>query len=203
VTERPHLLRSRWFIVTAVGVLPALAVGYWLSVSEANQNQSVEDVATAEPPISEATTGTPPGEASTPPVVVDFPAVGSGPRPAGSWSWEELLGGECLTSFDGPFAAEFEVVGCEQPHQAEFHRAQLLNDDPDADYPGDQFVRDQASGLCEQWDLADLREPERYDDLVVVPSYSIGQTQWEKGQRVAGCFIYRESGELLDDQLVD
>jgi hypothetical protein len=64
-------------------------------------------------------------------------------------------------------------------------------------------VRDQASDVCEQWDLADLNNPERYDDLVVVPSYSIGQAQWEKGQRVVGCFIYRESGQLLDDQLVD
>ncbi len=202
MTQTTHLLRSRWFIVTVVGVLPALAVGYWLTVSLTDSHQSTKDVATAEPTTTEALTDESSAEVSAPPVVVDFPAVGSGPRPVGVWTWEELLGGECVALFDGPFAAEFEVVDCDNPHQAEFHRAQLLNDDPGADYPGDQAVRDEASELCEQWDLADLNNPERYDDLLVVPSYSIGQAQWEKGQRVVGCFIYREGGEPLDDQLV-
>jgi hypothetical protein len=189
-------------MATVVGVLPALAIGYWLSVSLPDSTQSSESIETASSSQLESTRDTPEAEVTAPPLV-DFPAVGSGPRPAGVWAWEELLGGECVRSFDGAFVAEFEVVGCGQPHAAEFHRAQLLDNDPDVDYPGDQFVRDKASDVCEQWDLADLNNPERYDDLVVVPSYSIGQAQWEKGQRVVGCFIYRESGQLLDDQLVD
>ncbi|MEX2441678.1 MAG: septum formation family protein [Pontimonas sp.] len=200
MTAHPPLLHSRWFWLTVVGALPALAVGYWLGSSLAGQDSNSAEATGTNAPIPAASSEAPAGEVAAQ-AVVDFPAVGSGSRPAGLWSWEELRGGECVKRFDGPFAAEFEVVDCAQPHAAEFHRAQLLSDDPGVDYPGDQFVRDQASGLCKEWDLADLREPQRFDDLVVVPGYSIGQTQWEKGQRVAGCFIYRESGDTLDPQL--
>lgn len=201
MTKLTPLLHSRWFAVTVVGVLPALAIGYWLGASVTDQDPNSAEATGTDAPLPAASSEAPGGDVAAPPLV-DFPAVGSGPRPAGLWSWEDLRGGECVAPFDGPFAAEFAVVDCAQPHAAEFHRAQLLSDDPGGDYPGDQSVRDRASELCEQWDLADLREPQRYDDLVVVPGYSIGQTQWEKGQRVAGCFIYRESGDTFDAQLV-
>lgn len=197
------LLRSRWFIVTVVGVLPALAIGYWLGVSSVEQGPTVVNAAEGDGAASDKAAGEDSADGvSSLPVVVEFPEVGSAPRSPGVWSWEELRGGECLSSFEGPFVSDFRVVGCDQPHQAEFHRAQLLDDDPTAQYPGDQFVRDRAGELCAQWDLAALNNPGRYDDLVVVPSYSIGQAQWAQGERVVGCFIYRESGKALDDLLV-
>lgn len=209
MTERTHPLRSRWFIVTAVGVLPALAVGFWLSATLTEQ---------ATPAESDTTPHTAPGNtgventglgdtgledtaaADTP--VGEFPELGGTPRAAGVWSWEELRGGECLEYFEGPFVEDFDVVACDQPHRAEFHRAALLDDDPAARYPGDQAVRDEARQLCAEWDLDELNDPERYDDLLVVPGYSIGEAQWQRGERLVGCFLYRESGEVLDDQLV-
>lgn len=209
MTERTHLLRSRWFIVAAVGVLPALAVGYWLSATLTEQATPAESDTT--PHTAPDNTGLGDtglegtgleGTAAEDTAVVEFPELGGAPRAAGVWSWEELRGGECLESFEGPFVEDFEVVACDQPHRAEFHRAALLDDDPAARYPGDQAVRDEARQLCAEWDLDELNDPARYDDLLVVPGYSIGEAQWQRGERLVGCFLYRESGEVLDDQLV-
>lgn len=199
MTERNHPLRSRWFIVTAVGVLPALAVGFWLSATLTEQATPAESDTT--PHSAPDNTGLE-GTAAEDAAVGEFPELGGTPRAAGVWSWEELRGGECLESFEGPFVEDFDVVACDQPHRAEFHRAALLDDDPAARYPGDQAVRDEASQLCAEWDLDELSDPARYDDLLVVPGYSIGEAPWQRGERLVGCFLYRESGEVLDDQLV-
>src|SRR5690606_16517612 len=43
----------------------------------------------------------------------------AGPVEPGVWAWDELLGGECLAEYDDPWAEEFTVVDCAEPHPAQ------------------------------------------------------------------------------------
>src|SRR5690606_35455474 len=67
-------------------------------------------------------------------------ALPAGPVEPGVWAWNELLGGECLESYDDPWAEEFTVVDCAEPHPAQLvyrgvfpPSAEGVTDDP---FPG-------------------------------------------------------------------
>lgn len=183
-------IEPKWLLVAVAGIFPALAIGYGIGVSaSSNGAPPVEPMLVAPEPVVEES------------VELEFPNLELGPRPPGDWLWAQLRGGECIDDFEGPFSENFVVVSCEAPHDAEFVRATIIDTDPDAPYPGDDSVREAAQRLCEGWELDTLNSPERYDDLVVVPGYSFGEQAWEKGDRLAGCFVYREGGEPLEEPL--
>jgi hypothetical protein len=76
-----------------------------------------------------------------------------------------------------------------------------MNPAPGAPYPGDDAIRERAQEQCDDWDLGTLIGADRYDDLLVVPSYSLGERAWQRGDRLLGCFIYRSSGSLTGELL--
>jgi hypothetical protein len=177
-----------WVVVTILGLIPVAALAAWLSMG------SPGDQATApEPEVVEPVAVQPPEP--------EFPNLTDGPRPPGQWEWSDLRGGECLRTFDSAFEETYDVVTCDGEHAAEFVRANVLDRSPDARYPGHAWVRREAAALCESWPLSDLNDGGRYDDLLVVPSYSLGEESWVQGDRLAGCFVYREGG-LIDGRLV-
>ena len=45
-------------------------------------------------------------------ISTEFPELGPPSQTPGTWAWDELRGGECLTGFSDPFAEEFQVVSC-------------------------------------------------------------------------------------------
>ena len=183
-------IEPKWLLIAVAGVFPALAIGYGLGVAaSSNDVTPVEPASEVPEPVVEE---------SVEPVL---PNLERGPRPPGQWPWAQLRGGECVEDFGGSFAEIFFVVPCESPHDAEFVRATIIDSDPDASYPGDEQVRERAQSICEDWELDSLTNPERYDDLVVVPGYSFGEQAWDKGDRLAGCFVYREGGGQLEGPL--
>lgn len=183
--------KAVWSVVTVLGVIPIAGLGAWVSVaSTSDQPPSTVQ----EQPEPEAIP-----ELDIEPV---FPVLAAGPRPPGEWTWSELRGGECLYDFPSAFEESYVVVMCSADHQAEFVRATVLDDDPNAPYPGHAWVRREAAALCESWPLSDFNNAGRYDDLYVVPSYSLGEEAWDQGDRLAGCFVFRDSGGLIDGPLV-
>ena len=184
-------IHPRWLLIGAAGIVPAFALGYWLAGPDSAE--PAEDSAVIEPVVVEA----------QPDQIVEpvFPELGTGPRPPGVRQWADLRGGECIASFEDGFADTFDVVACEEPHQAEFVRAALIDNRPDSDYPGDEAIRLSAQDNCSMWDLLTLNNPENYDDLLVVPGYSLGEQAWQRGERLMGCFVYREGGQLFVEPL--
>lgn len=183
-------IEPKWLLIAVAGIFPALAMGYGLGVTTSSQDAPPAEPAleTPEPILEES-------------VEPQFPNLALGPRPPGQWSWEQLRGGECIDDFEGPFVEEFFVVVCEAPHDAEFVRATIIDSNPDAPYPGDESVRESAQRICEDWELDALTNPEDYDDLLVVPGYSFGEQAWDRGDRLAGCFVYRDGGWPLEEPL--
>ena len=133
--------------------------------------------------------------------VVEFPELGPPSVAPGTWEWNELRGGECVSGFSDAFAEEFEVVGCSSSHTAELVRAELLSSDPDEPYPGDAAVLAQARELCDVRDLINREVAQNYSDLRTAYSYPVSQEQWDSGERGVYCFVYSESGDVFTSSL--
>lgn len=129
---------------------------------------------------------------------LDQPAAAPGVR-----GWGDLRGGECLESFDSPWQENFVVVPCAMEHEAEFVRASIPDSLASSPYPGDDAMREYAGALCTQWDRGDLRTGDQYADLLVVPGYTLGEEAWKTGNRLVGCFVYREGGDALGSKLTN
>lgn len=140
-------------------------------------------------------------EAETP--EIKFPVLSGVPVESGRWAWDELRGGECISGFDGAFAEEFTVVGCEAPHDAQVVVAILLSQRPEDPYPGVEEVAQLAREACEVEDVIDYSLVTEYDDLIVDYSYPASDEQWAQGERGVYCFALRSSGGILQGDLVN
>ena len=183
--------KAVWSVVTVLGVIPVAGLGAWVAVASSNQEQAPTAQGHSEPEAIQEVVPEP-----------QFPVLAAGPRPPGEWTWSTLRGGECLHDFPSAFEESYVVTACSGEHQAEFVRATVLDDDPTAPYPGHAWVRREAAALCESWPLSELNNAGRYDDLYVVPSYSLGEEAWQQGDRLVGCFVFRDTGGLIDGPLV-
>ena len=134
---------------------------------------------------------------------IEFPVLSGIPVEPGQWAWDELRGGECISGFDGAFAEEFTVVGCEVPHDAQVVSATLLSTRADDPYPGVDEVAQLAREACDVRDVIDYSLVTEYDDLIVDYSYPASDEQWAQGERGVYCFALRASGGTLQGDLVD
>jgi len=124
-----------------------------------------------------------------------------GPVAPGTWAWDELLGGECLDPFEDPWAEEFTVVDCAQPHPAQMvyrgtipPSAEGVTDDP---FPGTEALQGQMALLCSAPGVVDLAAAGQYTDVQLQGTYPATQEQWDAGERDFYCFVSRSSGEPL------
>lgn len=140
-------------------------------------------------------------EAETP--AIEFPVLSGVPVEPGQWAWDELRGGECISGFEGAFAEEFTVVGCEAPHDAQVVSATLLSTRADDRYPGVDEVAQLARETCDVKDIIDYSLAMEYDDLIVDYSYPASDEQWAQGERGVYCFALRSSGGSLQGDLVN
>jgi len=127
--------------------------------------------------------------------VVDAPTVG--PLPAGSYLWDELLGGECVEPFESAWQTEYTVVDCAQPHAA-----QLLTRAPFADavsdpYPGIEELTTRTAALCSTDAVIDFAAATAFADLAVVSSFAANGDDWSAGQRDYFCFAVRTGDDAL------
>src|SRR5690606_3390770 len=132
-------------------------------------------------------------------------ALPAGPVEPGVWAWNELLGGECLDDYDDPWADEFTVVDCAEPHPAQLvyrgvfpPSAEGVTDDP---FPGTEALHGQIPALCSAAGVIDLAAAGQYTDVQINGSYPATAEQWDAGDRSYYCFVTRGSGELLTGTL--
>lgn len=136
------------------------------------------------------------------PVATELPL---GPVDPGVWAWDELLGGECLDDYDDPWAEEFTVVDCAEPHPAQLvfrgvfpPSAEGVTNDP---FPGTETLHAQIPALCSAPGVVDLAVAGQYTDVQIAGSYPATAEQWDAGERSYFCFVTRSSGEPLTGTL--
>ncbi|WP_349899259.1 hypothetical protein [Parafrigoribacterium soli] len=159
---------------------------------------------------------TPTAKASPTPSATPTPAP-VGPVAAGSYKWNLLRGGECISPFESPWAEKFTVVDCASPHPAQlvargtFVEPTAAASDPAAPatpsvggqpaapsaYPGVAALQAQINLLCSAPTVIDFAAAGAYNDIQFTASYPANDKQWAKGDHDYYCFVTRSSGEPL------
>jgi hypothetical protein len=138
----------------------------------------------------------------------------AGPLAAGSYKWDQLLGGECLEPFTSPWAEKFTVVDCTVPHPAQMVARGVFAETPPAagdgsapatpsvggeasSYPGADALQAQINLLCTTPGVIDFAAAGAYNDIQILGSYPATDKQWADGERSYFCFVTRSSGEPL------
>jgi hypothetical protein len=138
-------------------------------------------------------------------------AVAIGPVEPGNHEWDELLGGECLDPYPGPWAEQFTVVDCAAPHPAQlvargtFAEPAATATEPSAPpveapasvYPGAAALQAQINLLCTTPKVIDYAAAGKYTDIQFEASYPATDQQWADGDREYYCFVSRKSGEPI------
>lgn len=122
------------------------------------------------------------------------------PLPAGDWAWDLLRGGECLDPFESPWAEEFTVVDCAEPHAAQLiQRAEF----PEAtdEFPGPEALAAPLSLICSSPEVLNFEAASAFDDILVQTAYPVTAEEWEAGYREFFCFVTRAEGEPLEGDL--
>lgn len=123
-------------------------------------------------------------------------ALPLGPVDPGDYDWDELLGGECLDPYNGPWAEEFTVVDCAEPHPAQLAaRGSFGTDDGFlAPYPGIEALQSQVNLLCTAPAVVDYATANAYTDIQFEASFAATAADWADGNRDYYCFLSRASG---------
>ncbi|WP_291048645.1 septum formation family protein [Herbiconiux sp.] len=153
--------------------------------------------ASASPMPSPAATPTPTPEAAT-----DADASAPpGPLAPGVHAWDALHGGECLTGYSSPWAEEFTVVDCAEPHTAQLVSTGVSAEAATAPYPGEAELTSRLNLLCTAPAALDYAAAEALADLQWQASYPADEAEWSTGARGYSCFFSRSSGEPLAGSL--
>jgi hypothetical protein len=175
---------QRTLLAVTAGLLAVVAlVGLFFVGSRLGAN------ADPEPSASRA-----PRTATPTPVPTVLPP---GPVAVGTHRWDQLLGGECLGAWPGPWARTYRVVDCAAPHQAQLVARARFADAATPDYPGQEALQSRMSVLCSAPGVIDLAAASAYKDAEIEASYPVTAAQWDAGDRWYYCFVTRSSGEPL------
>jgi hypothetical protein len=120
-----------------------------------------------------------------------------GPVAAGVHRWDQLLGGECLADFTGPWAQRYTVVDCATPHPAQLVFRGRFADPATPGYPGEAALQAQMSVLCSAPGVIDLGAASQYTDAQIESSFPASAAQWDAGDHWYYCFVTRSSHQPL------
>jgi hypothetical protein len=143
---------------------------------------------------SPSPSATPSPTPSAPPVAA---VAAVGPLAPGTYSWEQLRGGECLAGYESPWAEEFTVVDCAAPHPAQLVHRGVFGPDAARDYPGVDALQAQINLLCSAPTVIDFAAAGAYNDIRFAGSFAATDKEWSAGHRDYFCFVSRGSGEPL------
>lgn len=123
-------------------------------------------------------------------------ALPLGPVDPGDYDWDELLGGECLDPYNGPWAEEFTVVDCAEPHPAQLAIRGVFGPDDGflTPYPGIEALQSQVNLLCTAPTVIDYATANAYTDIQFEASFAATEDDWADGNRDYYCFLSRASG---------
>ncbi|NQX25771.1 hypothetical protein HQQ81_00210 [Microbacteriaceae bacterium VKM Ac-2854] len=123
-----------------------------------------------------------------------------GPLPAGTYAWNQLLGGECLQPMNDVWAEEFTVVDCSGDHAAQLVAVGQIADV--LAFPGTDALAAQVAGLCQADGVVDLAAAATFGDVQVQGTFPVTNEQWIAGERTYYCFVNRAGGAALTGSLV-
>ncbi|MCF8546744.1 MAG: efflux RND transporter permease subunit [Microbacteriaceae bacterium] len=132
------------------------------------------------------------------PTVPTLPTIAVSPRETGNWSWDELNGGECIDNYDdadpttdNAFQDSYDVVRCDDPHDAQLVRVGDLRTDAGIPiYPGDNAIGLVAMGECFSSKIIKASAKVTHPTLSSDWRYPTSQTQWNKGNTFYYCFAH-------------
>lgn len=143
------------------------------------------------------TTATEPTPTATPEPTPE-PTFPLGPVAPGTYAWTELQGGECLTDYLGPWAEEFTVVDCSDPHSAQLVALAPFDDqDPAAIYPGNEEMQRIVRSACRADGVINLDTAGSIRDLQIAVAYPASGADYDDMPRLYSCFATRASGEAM------
>ncbi len=129
--------------------------------------------------------------APTVPNVPNLPTISVSPRAAGTWSWDELNGGECIDNYTDANQDSYDVVDCAAAHDAQLVRVGDLRVDANLPiYPGDAAIGLVAMGECSSSGIIAASAIVTYPSLTSDFRYPASQTQWNKGNTFYYCFAH-------------
>jgi HAE1 family hydrophobic/amphiphilic exporter-1 len=134
---------------------------------------------------------TPSVPTATTPTIPTLPTISVNPRSAGTWSWDELNGGECIEPYTDANQDSYTVVDCDTPHSAQLVRVGDLRKDAGIPiYPGDSAIGPVATGECFSSGIIKAAAYATYPSLITDVHYPTSQTQWNKGDTFYYCFAH-------------
>jgi hypothetical protein len=192
VVAPPHMTRTQRTLLIVAGALVALvALGALFFLGT---RLPVAASASASP----TPTSTPRASASPTPTATTLPP---GPVAVGVHRWDQLLGGECLASYPGPWAERYTVVDCATPHPAQMVFRSRFPDPATPGYPGAAALQAQMAVLCSAPGVIDLAAASAYTDAQIEASYPATAAQWDAGDHDYFCFVSRSSKDVLTGSL--
>lgn len=121
-----------------------------------------------------------------------------GPVAPGEYLWGELLGGECLDPYDGPWEVRYTVVDCETPHPAQLAtRGTFVPPEGTTGYPGVEELQSQVNLLCTAPTVVDYGKANAYTDIQFEASFALSEQEWFDGNQYYYCFLSRTDGGEL------
>ena len=124
-------------------------------------------------------------------------ALALGPAPPGEYTWDELLGGECLEPYESPWVEDFTVVDCTSPHAAQMVYRGVFVDEAQVVYPGVEELQKRINLLCTPPTIINYAVAGTVSDVQVAASFAADEQEWDAGHRSYFCFVNRLSGEPL------
>lgn len=112
-----------------------------------------------------------------------------------------LRAGQCLASFPGAWAAEFEPADCTGDHAAQLVATVPADPYAGGAYPGEEALRSRAQFACQAKTVLDTAAASAYEDLVVDVAYAPSALEWDAGQQSYSCFVARSGGGMLQGSL--
>ncbi|MEO7006305.1 MAG: hypothetical protein ABI275_07750 [Terrimesophilobacter sp.] len=153
------------------------------------------ETATAAGVIASAAPSAAPTPSPSTAPVTEVAAVG--PLAPGTYPWEKLRGGECLSDYKSPWAEKFSVVDCAVPHPAQMVHRGTFGPDDASSYPGLDTLQAQINLLCSAPTVIDFAAARAYTDIRVAGSFAATSQEWDAGHRDYFCFVTRGSGDPL------
>lgn len=138
-----------------------------------------------------------PSPSATPRATPTPTVLPPGPVAVGVHRWDQLLGGECLSDFTGPWAERYTVVDCAAPHAAQLVYRGRFPDPATPGYPGQTALQSQMSVLCSAPGVIDLAAASQYTDAQIEASFAASAAQWDGGDHWYYCFVTRASKQPL------
>jgi Septum formation len=126
-----------------------------------------------------------------------------GPIVPGDYFWNELLGGECINPYTGPWEQKYTVVDCATPHLAQLViRGAFGPDDGFATpYPGIEALQSEVNLLCTAPSVIDYAKAQVYTDIQFEASFAATTDEWTSGDRDYYCFLSRSGGGLITEDI--